>query len=127
MAVPRARLLLIDDDPDVRESLRRMLAREHEVVAVSSAQGGLAALEQGAFDLVVCDLVMPGQSGVAFVEEAGRRWPELQKQLILMTDTVLAPERAGLFAELGVGFTQKPICSNELEQILRTQLPAKPV
>ncbi len=123
MAEPRARLLLIDDDPDVRESLRRMLAREHEVVAVSSAQGGLAALEQGAFDLVVCDLVMPGLSGVAFVEEAGRRWPELRGRLVLMTGAVLAPERAGLFAELGVGFIQKPICSNELEQILRSRLP----
>lgn len=118
----RANVLLIDDDPDVRESLRRMIALEHDVEAVGSVDRANLLLEERVFDLVVCDLVMPGRSGLGFIEEAARRWPELPKRIVLMTGALIDPEQTALFKELGVQIVQKPIGLREFEILLAERL-----
>lgn len=118
----RAHVLLIDDDPDVRESLRRMIALEHDVEAVGSVERANALLEERTFDLVVCDLVMPGRSGLGFIEEAARRWPELPKRIVLMTGALIDPEQTALFEELGVQIVQKPIGLRDFESLLAERL-----
>jgi CheY-like chemotaxis protein len=121
-AGPRAKILLIDDDSSVRESLRRMLAREHDVVACGSGDAGLQALEQQSFDLIVCDLVMPGRSGLDVIDEATRRWPALEGRCILMTGAILDADRQHLFEQLNIAMLQKPIAPQKLEQLLRERL-----
>ena len=62
-----ARILVIEDEPLVGHMLRRFLERAgHEVVWAPNGEVGLRRLAEG-FDLVVCDLIMPGIPG----EEAG--------------------------------------------------------
>lgn len=118
----RATVLLIDDDPDVRASLRRMIALDHDVEAVGSVERANALLEEREFDLVVCDLVMPGGSGLGFIEEAARRWPELPKRIVLMTGALIDREQTALFEELGVQIVQKPIGLREFEDLLAARL-----
>ncbi|MGH2603999.1 MAG: response regulator [Dehalococcoidia bacterium] len=60
------RFLVVDDDPDVRELVE--LALDGQGYDVTSVSGGQAALEQltwGPYDLIVCDLHMPGVDGPA--------------------------------------------------------------
>jgi GAF domain-containing protein/CheY-like chemotaxis protein len=58
------RVLVIDDEPFVRETLEEILRQQHhEVVAADDGVTGLARFRAGAFDLVMTDLAMPGMSG----------------------------------------------------------------
>jgi PAS domain S-box-containing protein len=63
--VPRqARVLVVDDDELVARSLSRLLAA-HQVTVASSARGALELLGAHTYDLVLCDVMMPGISGPA--------------------------------------------------------------
>jgi DNA-binding response OmpR family regulator len=60
-----ARILVVDDDPDVLVAVRRVLEEDgYEVVSTRSGQEGLNALAHEHFDLVVLDVIMPEMSGV---------------------------------------------------------------
>jgi GAF domain-containing protein/CheY-like chemotaxis protein len=57
-------VLVIDDEPLVRETLGEILRQQHHVVVVADdGASGLARFREGAFDLVMTDLAMPGMSG----------------------------------------------------------------
>jgi GAF domain-containing protein/ActR/RegA family two-component response regulator len=59
-----ARVLVIDDEPFVRETLGEILRQQrHDVVVADNGASGLARFREGAFDLVMTDLAMPGMSG----------------------------------------------------------------
>ncbi len=63
-----ARVLVVDDEPGVRESLRMLLSPECGVETAASVDEALVALRERPPDLVLLDLVMPGRSGLAFLE-----------------------------------------------------------
>jgi DNA-binding NtrC family response regulator len=68
------RVLVVDDEPGVQESLRMLLKEECEVVTAGSVEAALALLAESPPDLVLLDLVMPGRSGFdlfpAFAQQA---------------------------------------------------------
>jgi PAS domain S-box-containing protein len=59
-----ARILLADDNADMREYVRRLLDQAYEVVAVSDGAAALRAAREQAFDLVLTDVMMPEVDGV---------------------------------------------------------------
>ncbi|MBX3471282.1 MAG: sigma-54-dependent Fis family transcriptional regulator [Planctomycetes bacterium] len=73
------RLLLVDDDPGLREVLRADLTdRGYEVLARARAAEGLATLEAGApIDVVITDLNLPGESGLDLCARSARARPEV--------------------------------------------------
>ena len=60
---PRARILLADDNADMREYLRRLLAPQHDVVAVGDGLSAQQAALQDPPDLILTDVMMPGLDG----------------------------------------------------------------
>jgi DNA-binding NtrC family response regulator len=64
-----ARVLVVDDEPGVRESLRWVLQDECEVVAAGSVDEAIRTIGETSPDLVLLDLVMPGRSGFDLLEE----------------------------------------------------------
>jgi len=108
-APQRGRVLVVDDEEPVREVLRAALSRTGmEVVLAEHAEEGLrlAIAQDGAFDLFVLDLTMPGMSGEELYEELEQRWPA---QPILFTS---GHDADGMVAELvhggRAGFLPKP-------------------
>jgi DNA-binding NtrC family response regulator len=63
-------ILVIDDEPDIRESLEVLLSSEgYRVELAANATDGLKRLEGSTFDLVLLDLMMPDKSGMEVLEE----------------------------------------------------------
>ena len=71
------RILVIDDEADIRESLELLLAGENYAVDVAeSGGGGLKKFESGNYDLVLLDLMMPDRSGMDVLADIRQRDPE---------------------------------------------------
>src|SRR6266446_3479051 len=72
--VSRGHILVIDDEPDIRESLEVLLASEgYRVELAANATEGLKRLEGSTFDLILLDLMMPDKSGMQVLEEIRAR------------------------------------------------------
>jgi len=66
----RGRILVIDDEPDIRESLEALLSSEnYRIDLASNAAEGQKRLESSSYDLVLLDLMMPDKSGMQVLEE----------------------------------------------------------
>jgi DNA-binding response OmpR family regulator len=74
-----ARILVIDDDEHIRETVRRVLeSRGHTVELASDGSLGIAALAQQAPDLVITDVFMPRQDGAETLLELRKAFPKLK-------------------------------------------------
>jgi PAS domain S-box-containing protein len=65
----RPRILIADDNADMREYLSRLLAVRHEIIAVADGEEALAAARQTHFDLILTDVMMPRLDGFALLEK----------------------------------------------------------
>jgi len=75
----------VDDEPDVAELVVLILGNAgYEMEAVHSGRAALARLETEAYDLVICDLVMPEVNGIAVFEALQRR-PEPRPRLVFLS------------------------------------------
>jgi two-component system, chemotaxis family, chemotaxis protein CheY len=73
-----ARILVIDDDPALRRTVRKILERGgHEVEEAENGLTGLRVVEERPPDLVVTDLVMPEKEGIETILELRERFPEV--------------------------------------------------
>lgn len=78
-----ARILIVDDEPDILSALRRLLrSGGFEVLAANSGQEGLQILESQAVDVVVSDMRMPNMTGAQFLEQVFMRWPDIKRILL---------------------------------------------
>ena len=71
-------VLVVDDDDDIRRLVARALAEHHEVREARDAKEALAALEAGDPDVIVCDVMMPAETGLEFarrIRSAGKKIP----------------------------------------------------
>ena len=72
------RILLVDDDDDVRDLFREFLSGpEHEVFSASSGAAGLELLQSREIDVVLVDIVMPGKDGVSTIYEIRKMRPNI--------------------------------------------------
>ncbi len=86
LATARRRILVIDDEPWVCASLARLLAGEGDVVTLTSARTALDyAISGERFDVILCDLMMPGMDAPALYDELCRVAPALTKRMIFMS------------------------------------------
>ncbi len=93
----RAKILVIDDDPDYRASTRVLLeSRGYAVIEAGSGQEGLAAARQHRPDLIVLDVMMDSMSEGYSVRQALKTVPEFQEMgpipVIMASSIELDPE-----------------------------------
>jgi Response regulator containing a CheY-like receiver domain and an HD-GYP domain len=106
-------ILCVDDDPQVRGLISRVLLDSgHDCVAVGSAEEARNVLDERFFAVVLCDIGLPGRSGLDLVEELGRTHPELATVMVTGRDD---PEIASTALQLGAyGYLTKPFEVNQL-------------
>jgi CheY-like chemotaxis protein len=118
MAEPR--ILLIDDDPNVREVVGALLTYfGYECQTAADGRTGLARFAEGGWDLVVTDLVMPDVSGWNVIESIQQRAPTMPIVLISgLTDPKMM-ERA---RKSRVPVVTKPFALETLKAVLNEAL-----
>jgi signal transduction histidine kinase len=114
LATRRARVLLADDNADMRDYVRRLLAERYEVEAVSTARAGLEAIRDRRPDLVVTDIMMPGLDGLGFLR-ALRQDPRTRSIPVILLSARAGDEaRVDGLAAGAVDYLVKPFSAREL-------------
>ena len=80
-----AKVLVIDDDNDLRESVSDWLRREHEVCQAASIPDGVALLARVRPDVIVCDLDLPPHRGDEFLAMVAERHPDIGRFMLTGT------------------------------------------
>lgn len=118
------RLLVVDDEPSMREFLEIMLAQEgYQVTLASSGEEGLKAYRQEEHDLVLTDVKMPGMSGLELIKEIHSLEPSIP--IIAITayacaDDAIRAVRAGAY-----DYLSKPFQIDDLRVIIRNALETR--
>lgn len=117
-----ARVLVVDDDPDILTALHLVLSTDpKDPPSVDTARSGAEALErvgEGEYAMVLADYRMPGMDGVALLEEVRRRAPKTVRGLLTgfheLDIALAAVEKASVHYYL-----QKPWENAELRAVVR--------
>jgi PAS domain S-box-containing protein len=117
----RARILVVDDEPSMGLSIRRALAPEHEVTAVTSARAALERLEHGeSFDLIISDLMMPEMTGMDLFAELARVAPSLAERTIFLTGGAFTPKAREFLDRVPNPRVEKPFEVQSLIALIRS-------
>ncbi len=109
-----ARLLVVDDDPDVLALIPRMLAGAgFECTTASSVDEALAALDRRAFDVVLCDVMMPDRDGFELLRELAVRHAGMAV-VAMSGHKVAGPSLAAACGLGAVHALKKPFSRDEL-------------
>ena len=82
----RVRVLVVDDEPDARQLVRRVLeGAEAHVTTAASANEAIRALEAAGFDLLICDLGMPEVDGYALIQKLRQEGPHAAIPAVALT------------------------------------------
>jgi PAS domain S-box-containing protein len=119
----RARVLVIDDERLVLNSLRRLLGREHDVVTCMSARDALERLDRGeTFDVVLCDIMMPEMNGMELWNEVELRFPELAPHFFFLTGGAFTPALAQFRDLVAERVLSKPVDPGQLKRLVALAL-----
>src|SRR5499433_1935175 len=119
--MPKPRILVIDDDAGVRESLRMTLEYDgYDVAGAATGQEGIALVEREAPDLVMLDVKMPGMDGLEVLDRL-RAMNETLPVIVVsghgMISTAVEATKKGAF-----DFIEKPFASDRVLVSLRNAL-----
>jgi len=127
----RARILVVDDEPAVGRAVRRSL-RGHDVTLAQSGLEALRLVRHGQFDLVLCDVMMPGMTGLEVYDTLRREDAISEGQLVFFTGGVFDPEIAERVRRSGVPVLEKPVSPEQLASVVasvfapESERPARP-
>jgi len=118
----RGKILIVDDEISVARTLKALLDDEHDVSLAENGAEALAAIaasEGSGFDVIMCDLMMPGISGMELYETIRRSQPGLEQRMVFMTGGV-SMDRAREFLATCLNLTfEKPFDFERLRRTLR--------
>ena len=111
----RPRLLIIEDEPDLRGYLTKLFTKDgYAVEAAADAATALALLQSNAPDLMITDVMLPGQSGLDILVELRKDEQLARLPVVVLTARADAETAIGAFAAGADDFVVKPFNSAEL-------------
>lgn len=124
----RSRVLIVDDDRVITGALRRLLSSEHDVTVSNDPAEALARVRGGErFDVILCDLIMPGMTGVQLYRGIVEIAPDQAAVTVLMTGGSAPRDAVELIAK-GMPTLPKPFDHDQLRAVigqLRSGVPGR--
>jgi CheY-like chemotaxis protein len=114
-----ARILVVDDNPSVRTTIRLMLETDgHSVILVENGRDGARAIEAEPIDLLIVDVFMPEMDGFELIQFVRKRNPDLP--IIAISGSEAAPDFLAMARSFGaVRSIRKPFRPADLRDALR--------
>ena len=118
------RLLIVEDEETLCESLKRVLEREGYLVdTLSDAESALEVFEGKSYDLIITDIILPGITGIELLRKIKGRLPE---QIVIITTAYASLETAVEALRTGAyDYVVKPVMHEEIKQIVKNALTQK--
>ena len=121
MTAKRVRqMLVVDDEPDIRETLAEIL--EHDGFLVDIASSGLEALDRIAtthYDGVLSDIRMPGLNGMELYRRVRQLHPDLADRFIVVTGDDLSGSVRAFLDETGLPVIEKPFGPTDVRRVVK--------
>lgn len=115
------KLLIVEDEETLRESLRRVLIQEgYEVDSVGSSEAALRILDEKHYELIITDIILPGVNGIQLLKKCREKNPAVK--FIIITafasiETAVEAIRTGAF-----DYLVKPIQHQEIKDTIKKAL-----
>lgn len=122
--VTSGRILVVDDEPIVCFSLERLLSKEGDVMAVTTAQQALKCIQSGErFDIILCDLLLPEMDGPALYEQLREIDPQQAERMLFVTGGVFTKRARDFLESVPNPRLGKPFDIDTLLALVRAWLP----
>jgi CheY-like chemotaxis protein len=119
----RARVLVVDDEPLVAESLRLVLSDEFAVWATTYPEQALTRIASGeSFDVILCDVMMPIMSGVELRNRIDAIAPDQAARIVFVTGGIVRPDVRALLEGVPNAWLEKPIDLEGLRELIRRRM-----
>lgn len=110
------RILVVDDEEDQLDVMRHILGDKYSVVGVNSGKDAIDRLEKEEYDLVVCDVKMPGIDGAGIYDWVREHRPFMERRILFSTGDMLGPKAEKIIGKIGDNYIIKPY---NVEEFLR--------
>jgi two-component system cell cycle sensor histidine kinase/response regulator CckA len=85
VTAPRRRVLVIDDEALICRAIEQQLAYGHDVAVATTANDAIELVASRSFDLILCDIMMPGMNGHELYRRVAAQHPGLERRFVFMT------------------------------------------
>jgi DNA-binding NtrC family response regulator len=115
------RLLIVEDEETLRDSLKRVLVREgYAVDAVGNAEAAFEVFEKGFYDVIITDIILPGITGIELLK---RIKDQSRDQIVIIMTAYASLETAVEALRNGAyDYVVKPVLHEEIKQIVKNAL-----
>jgi CheY-like chemotaxis protein len=121
-APPRRRLLVVDDEPLFGKTMSLLLGEQHEVIVEPTGRQGLRRmLDDGWFDLVLCDVSLPDLDGPAIYARLASERPEVLERFVFVTGGVFHDSVMNFFSTYRGLLLEKPFPIDTLEILIESR------
>lgn len=115
----RATIVVIDDDPIVASTIRNALGGAHEVLSFLSGREALNYLERiPPVDIIFCDLMMPGMTGMDVHATVASRWPDYEERMVFLSGGITSLQAERFLASHPVRRCGKPLGTVALQKLV---------
>jgi signal transduction histidine kinase/CheY-like chemotaxis protein len=116
----RSRILVVDDEPDLLDFMTRALTREgYAVDTVSHAEQAMPRLAKTNYELIICDIRMPGLSGPELYRQVQAQDPDMARRFLFVTGDTVSHGTQEFLDKTGAPYLCKPFTLADLLEQLR--------
>ena len=115
--VPRAKILVVDDEPSTLEFLSRLLTNEgHEVDTVGNATEAFEMVKNKRYSLILLDIKMPGASGIELYGRMQKIAQSFAERVIFITGDIMGTDTEAFLSRTKAPYLTKPFDVNQLKK-----------
>lgn len=115
-------VMVVDDEPIMCDLTEALLGSDYEVITFTDSRAALASMLQGSFDVILCDLMMPGVSGIDVYERLTEERPDVAQKVVFMTGGAFTERARAFLAKTRRPQIRKPFRREELTDAIEAQL-----